>query len=585
MNKEKGNLAQQIVEAGKAGTFLEFVYKASRNQQHEDQIVELLISVHNTGELDIVNEFKNLENKPHSGRDFFLTRHLFEKVLPRLNAPVQPVMECAQHLVKEAGNDMTAGIIIQPFIAFCETEPSRANEALDIVVGSPEQWRDLLSPILVAGASDDMKQFFQKAVDLSSHDDAGIRRNAIHALGQFHFPTGAVLVDRAKDCLTEVIDKEEDDQVLSQLVSTTCSLCFSDNSQTDSGAEIIKSALAKGNEFTLHATSTVFAYEMKKLPEKILDVFLPFLVNIDTKHAGTLSNLGYGVAGLLKRHDPTKGIEFLEILLTNHHGELSIKSLGSLVHSIHKLGYALLNRLLTRWFLNGDPVLCTSITSILDTIHGDNLQLEIDPAEIPSDDPALYLFIARKSIGFLFMKPTTCTSIILSLMKKTQNKELIHDLGRLLFDPILLNFSGSPYDFLKKRTDSLDGMVRDAVQTAIDAINEYLETLRSIPDIPEMYPSQEQREARIRRHNREMAESYRNAQKGSIVDLICSKSILLYGNASIMHVQDASGKSRRMEIPMQHHSMTFEVPRQADIDPLGVDFMLRVYRNERFVNQ
>lgn len=378
---------------------------------------------------------------------------------------------------------------------------------------------------------------------------------------------------------------EIDDQMLGCLVSSTCSICIVDSSQTDKGVEIIKSALSKGGELTLYAASQIFGYEMKKLPEKMLDIFLPTLLNVDAKHAGTVSNIGYGIAMLLKRKDPIRGIEFLESLLTKHHGELIIESLDYLVHSIHSQGNTLRNKLLTRWFLNGDPVLCNSISSILNAIHGDDLQLEIDPAEIPTDDPVLYLFIARKAIGFLFMKPVTCTSIILSLMKNTQNEKLMRDLGTLLFDPILLNFSGKPYEFLKEEIGNLTGPVRNSIQRAIDAIDDYLETLRSMPDIPEMYPSQEQREAKIRRHNRIMAESNSKTQKGSFLDLICSKSVLLYGNASIMHIQNGSGQSRRMEIPMQYHEIYMEIPRQDDIDPFGLDYTLRVFRNERIVNR
>ena len=587
MNREKEKLIQEIIKAGETGTFLEYIYKASLSDQPQGaQIDELLISVHNRGELDIINEFKQLKNQPDSGQNFFLTRGLFEKTLPHLNAPILPVMECVLHLLEETGEDLSVGKLFPPFAEFCEAESSRSSGALEYVLASPDQWSDLLSPILVTGTSNDMDHFFQQAMELSFHENVAIRRSAVHSLGIIQFPAESEYIDRAMNCFVEVTKKESDDQVLGRLVKATYNLCLTDNcSQADTGIEIIKSILSKGKDHTLLVASEIFGYEVKKLPEKMLDVLLPFLLNVDPKHTGTLSCLGYGITTLLKRDDPTKGIEFLENLLMKHRGNLTIESLD-ISHSIHDQKEPhLLNKLMTRWFLNGNPFLCNSISSILNKIYADDLQLEIDPTEISLDDPDRYLFIARKAIGFLFIKPVTCTSIILSLMRNTQNDGLIHDLSELLFDPILLNFSGKPYDFLKKKKDNLTEPAKNAVQKAIDAIDDYLGTLMSMPDIAEMYPPQEHREAKIRRHNQIMAESYKDAKKGSIMDLICSNSVLLYGNTSIMHIQDSSGKSSRMEIPMQHHGVSIELPRQADIDPFGLDHTLHIFRNERLTNR
>lgn len=583
---DKENFCKEIVEASKTGTFLECVYQASRgDQRNRDDLADLLVSVHNRGELDIVNEFRQLENKPHPERDFFLTRHLFEKILPRLNSPVSPVMECVQHLVEEAGNDMAAGWLIPPFIEFCKAEQSRSEQGLDLVLASPEQWSNLLSPILVAGSTSDLELFFKKAIELKLHEDVAIRTNAVHALGMFQFPKESEYPKRTIDFFEEVARKEDEDQVLACLVSATLSICVTDNSLADKGKKIIEAAFSKGSSLTLHAASQIFAYEKEKLSEKMLDIFLTFLLNVDPKHAGTftLSNIGVGVANLLKQSDPTGGIEFLESLLFKHHGDITIKSLDHLVHSIINKGNVLLGKLLTRWFLAGDPILCDSISSILNKMRSEDVPLEIDPAEIPSADPVLSLFIARKTIGFLFMKPVVCASLILSLMKNTQDKDLLHDLSTLLFDPILLNFSGKPYDFLKGQINNLKGPVKKVTQRAIDAIDTYLENLRSMPKIPEMFPSQEQREAKLRRHNRIMSESFKETQKGSLMDLICSKSVLLYGNASIMHIKEGIGEARRMEIPMQHHEISMEIPKQNEIDPFGLDYTLRVFRNERIV--
>jgi phage portal protein BeeE len=106
-----------------------------------------------------------------------------------------------------------------------------------------------------------------------------------------------------------------------------------------------------------------------------------------------------------------------------------------------------------------------------------------------------------------------------------------------------------------------------------------------MPEIPEMFPSQKQQEAKTRHHSQKIAESFKETQKESIFNLMCSKSLLLYGNASVMHMREDGGQSRRMEIPMQRHSISMEIPRQGDIDPFTFDYTLRVFRNERIVSR
>ena len=583
---DRENLIEEILEAKKTGAFLQYISNVSiSDQQKRDQISELLVSIHNNGEINIIDEFEQLKNQSDSAGNFFLTRRILEKILPLLNAPVAQVMNCVRHLIIEAGQDLAGGAIIQPFTDFCQAVPSRVDEALIIILSAPRQYGSLLPAVLLAGASNDIETCLAKAIDLSVHDNETIRSNAVFALGQFPYAVTSEYSQRVIACLAAACKTETNDQVLGNIVRTVCSISISDADQADNGEEILSSALSKGDELTLYTASHVFGFETNKLPGKLLDILLSALIDVNPKHAGTLSNIGYGISCLLKREDPGKGIDFFENLLLEHHGKLTIESLDHLIHSIHSQGFQLLNTLLTRWFLNGEPVLCNSIATILETIHGEEPLLKIDRAAIPSEEPALYLFVARKAIGYLFMKPVTCTSIIVSLMENTHEKGLLQDLGHLLFDPILLNFCGKPYDFLQKEIAVQDPPVRNVIQAAMDAIDDYLETLRSVPDIPEMYPTQEQREVQLRRQGRMMAESYKEARKESIFNQICSTSVLLYGKSSIMHIQDDSGESRRMEIPMQHHSVSFEVPRQADIAPFDFDYQLRVFRSERLVKK
>ena len=59
------------------------------------------------------------------------------------------------------------------------------------------------------------------------------------------------------------------------------------------------------------------------------------------------------------------------------------------------------------------------------------------------------------------------------------------------------------------------------------------------------------------------------------------RSVLLYGRRSITYVEGPNDVRRPVEMELKGHSFTFELPRMEILDPIGLDFMLRVFRIER----
>lgn len=586
MSRETERFTLEILEAVKTETFLDYISNVSHcKQRNREQLGEMLASLNNTGEIDIISEFKNLKNKADSAGDFFSAMHILEIVLPDLNSSVDKVLDCVQHTITEAGQDLAAGMLIQPLTDFCEAIPSRVDEALVVILSDPGSYGNLLPPVLIAGTGVDIEKYINHSIDYLYHENVSIRSNAVFALGRIQYSSRSEYIQRILNGLTAICETEVHDQVLSSVVRTVCNIITSNDSYTEEALEILSSALSKGGGLTLYKASHIFGYECQNFREEVLDTLLAALSSVNAEHGGTLSNIGHGISILLKRDDPKKGIDFLERFLLHHQREVTIESLNHLVHSIMEQDISLLNKLMTKWFLKGDRILCDSIRIIVDTSHNKEIRLSVDQAELPPGNSVHHIFIARKVIGYLFMKPVTCASILLSLMENYQEENVLSDIGMLIFDPILLNYSGGPYHFLKENQGKFSEPVNFEIQKAINAIDAYLEGLRSIPEIPEMFPTQEQREIQRRSIGRKMAESYKEAQQDSIINLICSKSILLYGRSSIVRVYDNSGKSNRMEIPMQQHSVSFEIPRQADISPVDFDYTLRVFRNERLVDR
>ena len=578
-------LREKLLEAYRTGNFLQSAVESTFGaEDNSSNVAETLVSLHNEGHIDLIEQFKSLRNSKDSGLDFFLARDLLERSLPHIKASIQHVMECVAHIAKEAGQDMAANSIFTPFSEFCIADPIRLEQGLDLIKETTAQFMDFITSIIVAGTRIEKDRYFHEAIALTSHADIEIRKRAIFSLGRIQYTGHQELFEKALERLKRVVDEEADDNLLANAINAICNMSMADQSLINEWETVLDRALVKGGDDCLYAASEAFGFHIAKVPAHILNVLIRHLASMNSMNAGTVKNIDYGVRKLLNRNDPTQGIEFLEALLLSHTEDFSLKSLNGVVHGIPKSDNKLLNKLLTRWFLKGDKVLCDGICTIVNAAHGQELHLEIDTEELPCSDLVHLLFLARKTIGYLFLKPITSASIIISLMRQASDANSVQGIGSLLFNPLLLNFSVSLHDFLSIRASNESGQTKDVIQSALNTFDAYLEDLKSVGDIPEMHPSQDQREAQSRHFNQMMSKSYKEAEKRSILNFLCTKTVILYGKTSINYIQDLSGQPQRMEMPMKSHEMKFEYPRQEHIDPFGLDYMLRIFRAERLVN-
>jgi hypothetical protein len=570
-----------LLRSYETGNFLETVYACSLADHNDRSAFALeLVALHNEGLIDVVGAFESLKNKSSNGPDFFLTRHVFEKALPDLDAPVPSVMRCVLRLYRDAGQDLAAGTIFKSFIDFCEKDPSRPREALAEIEASPDNFADLLPGTLIAGSRIDNPFYLAQGIRLCEDKNIELRRRAVFSLGKFNWPKGIGVFDAALAALERSATAETDDQILAGIVKSAFALLQQHKAQEPRVVALIPTALSKGDEYTLHAASEVFGFHTGELTATLLDALFVHLVRVKSTNKGTLDNVDYGISHLLKSSDPEKAIQFLEDLLLTHPDELTIEVFDGAVSEMLS-NKALISKVLTRWFLRGDRVLCDGVHTIIGAHHGDDLSLEIDPSELKPADFMHILFVARKAIGYLFMQPIGAATVLISLMRNTTDDKILTELGALLFDPLLLNFTGKLREYLVQQSWREFAQVKATIDQALKAIDKYLEDLRSVGTLAALHPGETQREAHHRHFSRLMAESWKAAEAQSVFLNFVSKSVVLYGRKSIHYIHGADGQPHRREIPLQSHGTEMEVPRMGNLDPFGLDYMLRIFRNER----
>ena len=576
---DKANRKETLIVAAKNGDFLDAVYTSRPTEPDEREDFPLEIAaLHNDGHINAVAEFAKLDNTQGGGPDFFMMRLIFEKTLPHIDAPMRDVMHCVLHLYKGAGQDVLAGRIFDSYIAYCEKDPARPLEAMKIIEDEHDQFADMLPSTVAAGSRIDNQHYLAEALRLSRHTAKVLRRRAVLSLARIAWPKEANVPEEALAGLERSVT-EEDDEILARVIQSAFAFYQQDKTTEARVIALIDNALSKGDKYALHAGADIFGFKTKEIPAPLLDVLLGHLKQVKPTNRRTLDYIDYGITTLLKEAAAEKALRFLEELLPLHTGTLTIEVFDSAANEI-LTNKALLSRVTTRWFLNGAPALCESVNRIAGKSHNDTLPIEIDANELTTKDFKHIVFVARKAIGYLFMKPITAASILISLMRPAPDDETLEYLGKLLFNSLLMNYPRSVREYVEAQARQETGKVKATLDKALAELTAYLDPLSAVPTLAALHPSQAHREA-YNRYTGELFEaSMQEAEKHSVVLHLASKSTLLYGRKAITYIHAGGVPPRRMEMPMKSYSVEIESPRMEHLDEHGLNCMLRFFRAE-----
>ncbi len=575
------SICDKLINAHQNNSLPEIVYELAKSRKDNDSqtIVNQLVTLHNEGKINVLQGSKQLRNVDYT---FFFIRDIFSKAIPQLNAHTKEVMECILNLFIEAGKDLAADWVFTSFNEFFLVNSSRPKEVLAIVDENPEKWANFVYYAITTGSNFDIEYFFAEAMRLLINKNNKIRAVAAFSLGKIKYPEDSKFPKQVLSSFNSIVIKEKDDFFLGHIVISICELCMVDESLTNECLDILEMAISNGQEHTLHGASNVFSLNAGRLPALLLDKLLLYLLTVNIKNKGTLDMVGLGMVKLMEAGDHARVIEFIESFLLRQPENFSLESLGCFYSALRR-NVKLINTLLTRWFLKGEPALYLEAQTLVEKWHGDQQELEIDSNELPCADLAHIIFIAHKTIGYLFVKPIAAASIIVSLMRQTTDDAIIQHLSDLLFNALLINFSGNLVVYLTNKLTDESKYIRTAIQKALKANKVYLATLKSAGVISELHPSEHQREIYLRHYSQIFSAHYKAAISESSFINSCKKSVILYGSKSINYTKGDSKQPQRMEIPMHMHSTHIKMPRQEHIDPFDLDYMIRIYRTERML--
>ena len=269
--------------------------------------------------------------------------------------------------------------------------------------------------------------------------------------------------------------------------------------------------------------------------------------------------------------------DLLETLLIKNNG-LKVSDFQHLDHELVKeLNSGFLNRIVTKWFLMGDIQLCSALYDVITKGDRDRIELSIDESVLPLTDNE-FLFLVRKTVGWLFYTPIAAISFLLSIIPHTK-ADLKTQITQLLYDPLLLSYTGKGKDFLIKKIENTDISTQTIIKQLLSDLERYQADLKDIKLVKELRVSQKEVNIYWQDFEEKMSQSMSEARKGSIVDLIATTQTILYGNDVVIS-STLGNENQRIKNTMHSVRYPYEVPKMSIIDPEGLNIMLRILRYE-----
>ncbi|EMR34055.1 hypothetical protein [Vibrio harveyi] len=542
----------------------------------DDKVLEqALTELHNSGSIELVNIVSTVE-KCSSRYDFFTILHAFENVLPSLDASIEDVLRCLVNLTHLAGRDLAAGGVYRAYERFCRMETNRPRDSVRFILEQSDvsAYAPFLSSSILSYGSGSVVEAIQTTERLIAIGNSAVRHQAYFTLGS--------------------IDAGE-----LQACTIWEQLCSSVTNEEESGcrAAILRAILHFGEKFPLYWTkiedlistfsevthpealyviSELTAFQRIDFPESVMNLLLNQLATIAPEHKGTIDNIDHLLVKLVEKGACSDALKLLESLVAADVEILAFDYFSRELLTKHRI---LLSHIITKWLLSGTSALCRGVSDLLNDVSGNDIELEAEMSVL--GDEVKQEYVSRKAIGWLFTRPITATSLILSIygIASSTTRE---KLEQILYSPLLLSYPGDLRRFFQSRIDS--DIERNLCERLLKRLHDYQSDIDKISGMRELMAPSENVSLYWKELNKGMEEAHEEASKSSLMSLFTTQR-LLYGNSSIYYLHKGDGEQVRQEMEMQSYSHSKEMPRLNVLDPETLDYTLQVYRYEGMKNE
>lgn len=558
--------SEDIIRMYDAGDLAAEVAKYhDRPDDKTEPFFDLCVQLHNDGKIDLVSLPGRPEFAAVAGHEFFTAQHFYCETIPKLKTDAHALMDCCRILIEKAGADGAAGLPNNAFREWCKNNVNECSRVVRDAKSGNKLARQFVTFALQAADNlDEAISFIH-----SFSDDR--RLVAMAALAGMTL-TNAERAKIAIETLEPYLSSMEDDNVRANALVAVFDVLKQQPNEVAANRLAIAATKEPGPA-TLHSLARIVWLHHKHMTTEALEAALGALEHVQAERLGTVRVLDMALSQVLRTASEALALNFLSAVLCD--GKFTLEAFkmtsGKLKQSDPQRRY----ELIVRWLLSGCINLCSNVEHLSGLEDKRPFDTNVTSLGLSAKQQT---FLCRKAIGFFFLRPIICCSIIVSVLRGVDS-DVEDEVSDLLFDPLLLSYSGIAIDYLKGLAQ--DDPAHAAVQRALGKQAAYFAGLEKAGVVKELHPSDYKRDVVRQRNQDEMRGAQKAAEQQSILFSLVRPSTLLYGKRSLTYVQDDDGGSRPIAMDLHSFGVSIEWPRRDIVDPVGLDYMIRVYRVEK----
>lgn len=532
------------------------------------EVIQKLASAHNSGKLNVL-EFLN---SPHFSDENISRIRQYLGVIGLIEAPTKSVFETSRNIQSKGEY---CYIPISEFLG--ENKP-RIVDAVEMLAKSPTEWEFFLRATLISQSKISIEESFQFALELTAHSNKKIQTEAIQALGYLKYSSNSDLLAKALEHIHSLLEQNHTDELARSCLQTINEICKKDSSLAANATKSITLCLLDESIMLLEEVSRIVWLDKEHLSTEWEVLFLSFFDKFSITDWQKTHTVGHALTALLNRERSAEVIGLLEQkLIVSSDANFEITSFHDISRAIWESEYIDHEQLFTRWFYSGNHCLCQAASDII--FEHENSPSQVSKIEETKD----YFYIARKAVGWLFLKPKLATFYVLSVLEICDDSDF-EKISELLFYPLLMNTPQAVEGVIKEHIAKLDKR-KKKTQVLLNILKKndaYHDVLKKASLNKELHPSTRHREAMVRKKYFENEAMMKEAHKTSFLASLFGNNskVLLYGNKSVFKQYDGNGESKRQVMPLSTISHSTEVPIFFSIDPAGLNRLINMFRYE-----
>ena len=563
-------IGEALIEAEKRGELIGFLGSEVRRMRKHEWGRELS-ELHNSGLIALVSNINLREIAALEGNSFWSMVDSLDQAIPNLVCSHQEVLNFVGTLIDKAGADRWANT---PNLSLVKWSSNNPKQAQQIVEGARA-----LDPICLAHCAYAALGLGEEkiAFELLEHSNDAVVANGLRVLGRLDLQNLTSQKKAVDSCYKALKCETGMDLRLAAIEAAFRIWKNIGQSNPYLQIELLGSVISAAKEVEIIQLSAMLFYHHRGLVAESIDLILAALKTEVSEPAAILTNLDNALFQKDGRWSTEKVNEVFAAQLPRFSVPVEASQFSNFCSCILD-DPKKASQLFSNWLLAGEKALCTFLADIVGPEGKKRALVQISKSDLPTDVNE-QIFVARKCIGFFWFHEITAASILLSIVKngKLQARQAVEE---LIYDPLLLSYSGELRTFLEAESKSRSKRVSECVQRLLVRHDEYLSGIRQASHLVELFPTIEQRRAAAMKDNERNADIQRQAYKRSIFASVISHETLLYGRQSFTLIEGAGGEKIPSVLPLTEISHSTEIPRLTIVHPSGFHWTLTLFMNE-----